>query len=609
MAPEVTRPEENSPFSPIGEYALIGDMQACALVSRLGSIDWLCMPNIADPPLFAGILGRWGGRFSLGPKGKWTVEREYLDDSPVLRTRFSDGSNSFSITDFMNLRTGGLGGPLEPERELVRVVEAESGTPTVEYSFEPRPFFGLEPRLERRGTNAWVCQHKADLILFRNDLATLHADSRQVKGKEELKAGEKRYFSLSFCRRDVGIIPCLGSECENKMKATRNWWSAWLSQAEQCDLFEKSTKRSLVALRLLTSRETGAVAAAPTASLPEWIGGKRNWDYRYCWMRDAYFVLSAFAQYGLKNEATGYFDWLMHATERDKPDLRPVYDIFGRGDLEEKEIPHLEGYKNSAPVRTGNGASEQVQLDSYGSVILAARSLVEHGGTFGISEARRLRGFVETVCRRWREPDNGIWEMRQGRLHHLYSKAMCWAALDSALWLEARTPLKLDRTAVRADRAALSELVCISGWSEKRQAFTGALGSEHLDASVLLLPKIGIIAADHPHMAATFERIDAELTKGPFVWRYDPEFDDQGSPEGAFVACSFWAVEYLAMAGRLDDAKRRLAALIGAGGELGLWSEEYDPDKREMLGNMPQGLSHAALLHAVRAVGAAGSRN
>lgn len=602
VASKVTNSGDRSCFPPISEYALIGDMQACALVSSSGSIDWLCLPNIADPPLFSGLLGRWGGRFRICPDGDCAVEQGYLGETPVLRTRFIQGKNCFSVTDFLTLRTEGLDGPIEPERELLRIVEVESGTPSVAFHFEPRPGFGNEPRLERRGRNAWACQHEADLILFRNDFVTLDADDRHVSGLEQLEAGDKRYFSLSFCRRDIGVIPGLGPECEAKKEAARDWWTAWLSQAELCGSFDKQVKRSLVALRLLTSRETGAVAAAPTTSLPEWIGGQRNWDYRYCWMRDAYFVLSAFMQHGYENEASAYFNWLMHATEQDKPDLRPVYDIFGRSNLKEKEISQLEGYRNSAPVRTGNGASAQVQLDSYGSVMLAARSFVDHGGTFGASEARRLRGFVETVCRRWREPDNGIWEMRQGRLHHLYSKAMCWSALDSALWLADRSLLRLNRDAVCAERAALEEVVCRSGWNEDRGAFTGAIGCEHLDASVLLLPKIGIIRADHPRMVATFEKIDAELSKGPFVWRYDPSVDGHGSPEGAFVACCFWAVEYLAMAGRLEEALTRIRSLTGVPGELGLWSEEYDPDAGEMLGNMPQGLSHAALLHAVRAI-------
>ena len=595
--------DEPSFFPPIGEYALIGDMQACALVSRSGSVDWLCLPNIADPPLFSGVLGRWGGRFRIGAEGDWTVEQEYLDDTPILRTRFIQEAASFSVTDFLALRTEGLGGPIEPERELLRIVEVESGCPKVAFSFEPRPGFGRDPQLQRRGRNAWACQHRADLILFRNDFSVSEADDRQVCGSEQLNAGEKRYFSLSFCRRDVGAIPGLGPECETKKNAAHDWWSAWLSQAELRGRFNEDVKRSLVALRLLTSRETGAVAAAPTTSLPEWIGAKRNWDYRYCWMRDAYFVLSAFVRCGLQDEAEAYFNWLMHATQRDKPELRPVYDIFGRSDLPEKEVSHLEGYRNSAPVRIGNGASQQVQLDSYGSVILGARALVEQGGTFGRSEAKRLAGFVETVCGNWQQPDNGIWEMRRGRLHHLYSKAMCWGALDGALWLEERDLLELDRDKVRSNLDTIRAVVLEHGWNEDRQAYTGALDCEHLDASVLLLPKLGIIEADHPRMVATYERIDAELAKGSFVWRYDPSIDDNSSPEGAFMACSFWAAEYLALAGRRDEAAGRMRKLLGAGNDLRIFSEEYDPEAQIMLGNLPQGLSHAALVHAALALG------
>ncbi|WP_305930511.1 glycoside hydrolase family 15 protein [Qipengyuania benthica] len=590
-------------FRPLADYAVIGDMQACALVSKAGSIDWLCLPNIADPALFAGVLGAWGGRFAVGLKGKSTTERCYIGGAPILRTRLIQDTGIVSVTDFLALRTNGLGGTLEPERELIRIVEAESGNPTIEFVYEPRPCFGKDPHLAKRGKTSWACQHEADLILFRTDVADCDSDSRQVAGSEKLQTGDRRYFSLSFCRRDIGVIPVLGEECETKRQAAEQWWSAWLSRSNYSGNFREPVRRSLMALRLLASRETGAVAAAATSSLPEWIGGKRNWDYRYCWMRDAYFVLSAFVRCGLQDEAEAYFNWLMHATQRDKPELRPVYDIFGRSDLPEKEVSHLEGYRNSAPVRIGNGASQQVQLDSYGSVILGARALVEQGGTFGRSEAKRLAGFVETVCGNWQQPDNGIWEMRRGRLHHLYSKAMCWGALDGALWLEERDLLELDRDKVRSNLDTIRAVVLEHGWNEDRQAYTGALDCEHLDASVLLLPKLGIIEADHPRMVATYERIDAELAKGSFVWRYDPSIDDNSSPEGAFMACSFWAAEYLALAGRRDEAAGRMRKLLGAGNDLRIFSEEYDPEAQIMLGNLPQGLSHAALVHAALALG------
>lgn len=595
--------EADCGYRPISDYAVIGDTQTVALVSIRGSIDWCCFPEIGGPPLLAGILDRQsGGCFFLGGDAEAEASRRYLDEGPVLQTRFEAPEGTLVVTDFMHLRIGGLKGRLEPEREVVRIVEAIEGEPVVRLSFQPRNGYGNHAKLaERRGVG-WVLQDGADLFQFRTDVKNRQRVTGEVVGGERLSAGEKRYASLSFCRRDIGIIPALGQESEEKKETTTSWWRQWGSQMAYDGPFRAEVERSLCTLRLLTNSQTGAVAAAATTSLPEWIGASRNWDYRFCWMRDAYLVLAAFMRAGMAAEAEGYFRWLMHATQLDTPELKPVYDVYGRSTPDERIAENLEGYCISAPVRFGNAAAGQLQLDGYGSVILAACDLVRGGGRMGASEASRLRQFGQTVCRQWNLPDNGIWEMRNGRMHHCYSKAMCWAALAGLLWLNDQGVVDCERAQLEKVRDAIKDAIFREGWNEARGAFTGAFGADHLDASVLLLPKLGLIRADDPRMIATFEKIDQELSDGPFVWRYPPELDGSGSPEGSFVACGFWAAEYLALRGDREAATRRIVLLMEAANDLLLFSEEYDPKSGTMLGNLPQGLSHAALVHAALAV-------
>lgn len=586
-------------YRPIGDYAVIGDTRTLALVSSRGSIDWCCLPDIGDAPFLAGILDRQsGGCFSVGPDSEARTSRRYLDGSAILQTRFETADGAFAVTDFMNLGVTGIEGRLEPERELIRIVEAEEGNPFVHVLFRPRTGYGGHAELVQRGGLGWVVQDKADLFQFRTDLDNCRQTGNELAGSERLSTGEKRYASLSFCRRDIGVIPALGQESEAKREATASWWRNWAPQMEYDGPFREEVERSLTTLRLLTNSQTGAVAAAATSSLPEWIGAGRNWDYRFCWMRDAYLILAAFMRAGLRAEATGYFEWLMHATQLDKPELKPVYDIYGRSVPEERVAKEFEGYRMSAPARFGNGAADQLQLDGYGSVILAACELVRGGGRFGRSEASRLRTLGLTVCRQWELPDNGIWEIRGGRLHHTYSKAMCWAALDGLIWLSDRGVVDCDSARFEQVRDTIREAIFREGWNEARGAFTGAFGVAYLDASVLLLPKLGLIPADDPRMVATFERIEEELAEGPFVWRYPEGIDGGDSPEGSFVACGFWAAEYLALRGDREAASSRIAALMDAANDLLLFSEEYDPKSATMLGNLPQGLSHAALVHA-----------
>ena len=577
------------------DSGLIGNCAYIAHIEKDTNISWLCMPRFDSDFIFGGMLDRKkGGKFTVLPEsGDYTSTQTYVENTNILETIVRNGSDSYKVTDFAP-RFKNYDRYYKPLM-LIRKVEPISGSPKIRIECQPVTERGQIQLTPSQGSN-----HIRYMGIDQELRLTTNAPLTYVCEKKSFALQRPVYLVLTYGRPLEAPIE---STSERFLQSTREYWQAWVKSTSIPNFHQRLVLRSALILKIHQFEDTGAIIAASTTSLPESPGSTRNWDYRYCWMRDAYFVLSAFVRCGLQDEAEAYFNWLMHATQRDKPELRPVYDIFGRSDLPEKEVSHLEGYRNSAPVRIGNGASQQVQLDSYGSVILGARALVEQGGTFGRSEAKRLAGFVETVCGNWQQPDNGIWEMRRGRLHHLYSKAMCWGALDGALWLEERDLLELDRDKVRSNLDTIRAVVLEHGWNEDRQAYTGALDCEHLDASVLLLPKLGIIEADHPRMVATYERIDAELAKGSFVWRYDPSIDDNSSPEGAFMACSFWAAEYLALAGRRDEAAGRMRKLLGAGNDLRIFSEEYDPEAQIMLGNLPQGLSHAALVHAALALG------
>lgn len=599
---EPSRPTGLHDYPPLEALAMIGDLRTIALVGRGGAIEWLCLPDIGSASIFASLLDRVnGGSLLVGPADGGRGTRCYTDGTAILQSRFETEQGCFTVTDFLHLFPRDGRGTTEPERELIRIVEVVEGTPEIRFHYEPRPEYALaDIRLQQRGKLGWTFQYGADLTLLRTDIACSQQGQR-LEGTERLRAGERRYVSLSFCRRDIGVIPTLGAESERKRTESEEWWRGWIDQCCYCGPFRDAVRRSLVTLRQLTMSQTGAVVAAATTSLPEQLGGTRNWDYRFCWLRDAYFVLAAFIRSGFEMEAKAYFNWLMHATQIDAPRLGVVYDIFGRGDLTERTLPTLEGYCRSGPVRVGNAAHDQLQLDSYGSVIRAAAEYLEGGGDFGRSESRRLRQFGDVVCSAWTNPDNGIWEMRRGRLHHSYSKAMCWSALDDLLALEAAGRIRLRRERYELVRDQIRESF-EEAWNPGLGAFAGAYGEDFLDASALLLPKIGIVAADDPRMIATFERIDERLSDGPFVWRYSHEIDGVGGPEGAFLACGFWAAEYLAMLGETGEAERRLRALVEVSSDVGLLSEEYDPGDRRLLGNYPQAFSHAALINAAMAL-------
>ena len=588
---------------PIGDYALIGDCRSAALVSREGSIDWMCLPNMPDPALFALVLdSERGGCFYVRPAGGYRVRRRYLPQTNVLETTFTTGAGELVVTDCMPiLSESALEGGLNPQRELLRRLEVRGGSVEVEVLFAPRPHFGRRsPALRRRGALGFGCRHGGHALLLHTTLE-LHLDEgRQcVHGRRVLAPGERHYLSLVYASDGpLGLYP-LAAEADRRIAATVRWWALWCSHFSYQGPWREPVLRSALTLKLLAFALSGAVLAAPTTSLPEHIGGERNWDYRYCWLRDASLVLRAFHDLGYPGEGEAFLQWLLHSTRLTWPRLQVMYDVYGETELHERELPELGGYRGSRPVRVGNGAEHQLQLDIYGSVVLAAFDYARRGGRLGRAESRRLHGLARTVCELWQQPDSGIWEIRGEQRHHVYSKVMCWVALDRLLRLHEAGVLRGDGGPMRHTRDRIAAAVREHGLEAGGGGgYVGCFGGEHMDAALLLLARSGFEDPRSPRMRRTFERIDAELSDGPLIWRYPVGSDGFGDPEGAFGVCSFWGVEYLARCGRLDAAASRFEALLGYANDVGLYGEQIDPASGAALGNFPQAFTHVGLINA-----------
>lgn len=594
-------------FPSISAYGVIGDCRTAALVSADGSIEWLCLPDFDGPPIFSRLLDRdKGGYLALSAPDSTERSRRYLGDTNVLETVFEAPRGRLRVVDFVPVAATGAA-TLQPERELVRLIEAVDGHPEVELDYAPRPDFGRRPaRLAERSGLGWVANEDNPLHLLRTDLAVTPTEDRAtLKGREALKAGERRFVSLSFAAREPAVIPGGIDDAAAKLDRTMRWWHGWGQQCTYDGPYKEAVLRSALTLKMLQFCLSGAVVAAPTTSLPEKLGGGRNWDYRFCWLRDAAFTLRAFIDIGFEDEAADFFGWLMHATRLTQPRLQVLYDIYGRTRLTEREVRDFSGYGGSYPVRTGNAAHEQFQTDIYGYVISAAKDFVEHGGELDPVEARRLARLGDSVCKVWREPDNGIWEFRGPLRHNTWSKVMCWSALDDLLSLDEKCVVKVDRDRLEAERDEIQRDICDHGFKQDLNSFVGDFDASYTDATLLLMPRMGFIDAKDPRMVGTYERIRERLSDGPLIHRYESGTDGMSGQEGAFVICSFWAVGYLAQAGRIEEAKERMEQLLSFRNELGLLSEEIAPADGTFLGNFPQAFSHSGMINAALAIAAA----
>ena len=596
-------PERDSGYVPIADYAMIGDTMTGALIARDGALDWLCLPNFDDGSVFAALLdSERGGRFFVGSVAPTRIERSYVETSAVLRTRVTCDGGILEITDFMPLPLDGSGA-LAPLRRVLRLVEAVEGAPELAVSVSPRPGYGARvPHLQRAGRGAWRLGDGREWMLLQSGVPLEQTAQGTLTGRETLQKGDKRQLCLSYSRGTPGIVPPSGAGPERDLEATLDWWRGFARQIDYDGPFRDALIRSVVTLRLMTFSMSGAVLAAATTSLPEAIGGGRNWDYRFCWLRDSSFILNAFVAVGCMEEGAAFLRWLLHATQLTSPRLNTFYTVFGRTDIAQHAIQSLEGYRGSGPVHRGNAAQPQLQLDAYGSIIGAARTFVDHGGTLSTSEARRLGGYADTAARDWSLPDDGLWEMPGPRCHNTYSKVMCWAALDAYCDLCCRGAVAADPAHHQRERDAIRENILARAWNPRLGAFSGAYGRDWLDASLLLMPRLGFLDANDPRMIATYERTQERLGHGAQMRRYADGVDGMDSVEGTFTACGFWAADYLARKGDLDAAEARIAALVDTANDLGLMAEELDPETGAQLGNFPQGFSHAGLIGALLAL-------
>jgi GH15 family glucan-1,4-alpha-glucosidase len=444
-------------------HALIGDCHTAALVSCAGAVDWLCLPHFSSAAVFAGLLDPEGGSWSLRPDGKFTSSQSYLQDSNVLQTRFECESGAAVLTDCLVIEA--QSDELHPEHELLRVIECVRGEVTIAMRFAPRAHYGARPlRLHRLGRLGWQCRSRGmDALLQTNIPVEARERSSALVGKIRLRAGERAVASWAYADREICVLPALDRATE-RCDHTAQWWREWLKSCTYDGLHATAVRRSLLTLKLLTSSLTGAVIAAPTTSLPEDIGGVRNWDYRYCWTRDSAFAIGAFLDLGCAAEGIAFQRWLLRAVRLPWTKLQVVYDLWGDTHLTERCLSHLRGFRSSQPVRVGNDASSQFQADLYGELIAATSDFVARGGELTGDERRLLRGLAQRVLHVWREPDQGIWEKRNAPQHHTFSKVMCWVAIERLLQMDERLHLELPTERMRSEQKAMREQIDRDGY-------------------------------------------------------------------------------------------------------------------------------------------------
>lgn len=601
-----------SPYQPIENYGIIGDMHTAALVGMNGSIDWLCFPHFDSPSVFAAILDhKKGGCFKIAPaSGKPTCRQHYWPDTNVLITRFLMAEGVGEITDYMaaSNRAGGAG---DHRHQVYRKVAAVRGDVT--FRLECRPAFNYaRHRHEVIISNQGAVFHSAELNLALSTRIPLQAQAGGAVAEFTLHEGQTAVFVFQAAALD-GSCPAYLSDKEAAAVFTKtiDFWQRWLSKCSYTGRWREMVYRSALVLKLLTFVPTGAIIAAPTTSLPETIGGGRNWDYRYTWIRDAAFTLYGFLRIGFTDEAASFMDWLAARSHELDPDdsLQIMYSIEGRHRLDEKILTHLEGYRGSAPVRIGNAAYRQLQLDIYGELMDAVYLFNKYGSPISYELWLYLHRALDYVCDNWHRKDEGIWEVRSGKRHFVFSKLMCWVALDRGLRLAEKRSFPANRAHWLQHRDKIYEEIMRCGWNRERQAFVQSYGSPDLDASNLLMPLVFFVSPNDPRMLKTLEAIlksprKGGLTADSLVYRYDPKdpIDGLTGEEGSFNMCSFWLVEALTRAGRfdrrlLDTARLVFEQMLSFANHLGLYAEETGP-KGEALGNFPLAFTHLALISA-----------
>jgi GH15 family glucan-1,4-alpha-glucosidase len=583
----------------IEDYGMVGDCRSAALVSRDGSIDWLCWPRFDSAPVFARLLDSRGGSFVIQPLGAYTAEREYVPLSNTLVTRFRTPRGVLQLTDVMFACGEAFKRRnLLPQSMLIRRLEALEGDVDVRLTLRPTDGFGLKPaNLRQRGRGSYTFTVADGTGHLASDFE-LGAAGGVIGATGPLHLGEPKTAILSWNEYGPAVFPPL-HDAERLIDVTNVYWRSWASRIKYDGPYTDAVVRSALALKLMTFAPSGAMVAAPTSSLPEKLGAEYNWDYRFCWLRDASFTIRAFYGLGLEEEAQSFLQWLLHTTHLTLPRLQVVYSVFGRDLLPERELQQLEGYRGSRPVRLGNQAYVQTQLDIYGEVMHAAVLAREHGVQFSGDERSFLQHLTRYVLQHWYEPDNGIWESRSDFTHHVHSKAMCWLALTSAARLAREGELKLDVARCEQVAAAIRQEVGQRGVHRAGGYYIAAYDGEEVDSALLVLPLIGFEDVRSSRMAATVAAIRRDFGRDDLLYRHMRGLQRR---EGAFVLSAFWLVECLALAGEVDEARQMFEKLLARLNDVGLYAEEIDPDTGVFLGNFPQGFSHMGLINAALAL-------
>jgi GH15 family glucan-1,4-alpha-glucosidase len=597
--------ERTDGYAPIRDYALVGDGRTGALIAHDGSVDWLCVPDVDSPSVFARILdAERGGSFRLEPAVPYESERRYRPGSNVLETTFKASEGVVRVTDAMTLTDDRR---LSPLRELCRKVEAVSGTVPLRWVLEPRFDYGrVSPSFDRRSGRWFALAGTNCLVLGAWNAGDPTVSGQAISGQLELREGEAALLELAFAHKEPAVLPSR-ADVERRIARTDRFWSEWSGRIRYDGPWRDAVIRSVLALKLLVYAPSGAIVAAPTASLPEWIGGSRNWDYRFTWVRDASWTLDALIRLGLDDEAHAFFWWLMHASRITQPRLQILYRVDGSTHAKERELSGLDGYRASAPVRVGNGAADQLQLDVYGAVMEAIWLYVQDVGHVDGDTGKEVAKIADYVVEHWRDADSGIWEVRDDTTHFTQSKACCWVALDRACKLAERGVIPDRAGNWREVTEEIREFVDANGWDAERNSYIRAPDMPELDASLLTMAILGYDEPDSERLRGTVAAVERELRRGPFVYRYRGE-DGVLGEEGAFLTCSFWLVDAFARQDRLEEAQQLMDELVGLANDVGLYSEEIDPESKEFLGNFPQGLTHLALVNAAISISNAESR-
>ncbi len=578
----------------ISDYAMIGDCETAALVGLDGSIDWLCWPRFDSEACFAALLGTpEHGRWTIAPRDREArVTRRYLAGTLILETLFETTDAAIAVTDFMPLREDET-----TPSQIVRLVEARRGSAAMRMDLALRFDYGrIVPWVSRTDDDrrrAVAGPHSVTLetpVDLRGDNLHTVADFTVSEGDPVVT------FVLTYTASHLPLPP--PAEPLERLRATREFWETWTGRCRYRGEWTDAVERSLITIKALTYRPTGGIVAAPTTSLPEEIGGERNWDYRYCWLRDATFTLLTLINAGYRDEAEAWSDWLLRAVAGSASQIQPLYGIACEHRVHERELPWLPGFRGSTPVRIGNAAYCQLQLDVFGSVM----DTLYESECFGLDLREASDGLRIKLMRHledvWRKPDEGLWEVRRDPEHYVHSKAMCWVAFDRAIRSAERFGLDGPVERWRRHRDELHAEILNRGFDEKLGTFVQAYGSKRLDAAALLIPLVGLLPPDDPRVLSTTSTLERELSVDGFMLRYKTEngADGLSGNEGAFLACSFWLADNMLLQNRRKDARELFERLLGVSNDVGLLAEEYDPKSGELLGNFPQAFSHFALV-------------